>query len=122
MRVKGRPDAAALDRLRAGISLEGRRTSPARIRMLRGPASETNARLEVRLGEGRTRQIREMFFRIGHPVRRLQRVAIGPLADPRLAPGAWRYLAEDEIARLRAIASRRKPRRRPGSRPERAGR
>ncbi len=55
----------------------------------------------VRLAEGRTRQIREMFLRIGHPVQKLRRVAIGPLRDARLPVGAWRELTEDEVRRLR---------------------
>jgi 23S rRNA pseudouridine2605 synthase len=54
----------------------------------------------VRLAEGRTRQIREMFLRIGHPVQKLRRIAIGPLRDPRLAVGAWRELSDDEVRRL----------------------
>ena len=102
VRVRGRPDRAALDRLRGGIVIDGKRTAPARIRLLRGPASEANAWLEVELGEGRSRQIREMFFRIGHPVKRLKRVAIGSLSDPRLAPGGVREVTQGEVARLRA--------------------
>jgi 23S rRNA pseudouridine2605 synthase len=54
----------------------------------------------VRLGEGRTRQIREMFMRIGHPVQKLRRIAIGPLRDPLLPVGAWRELTADEVRRL----------------------
>jgi 23S rRNA pseudouridine2605 synthase len=54
----------------------------------------------VRLAEGRTRQIREMFLRIGHPVQKLRRIAIGPLRDPRLPVGAWRELSSDEVHRL----------------------
>ncbi len=108
VRVRGRPDKAALDRLRAGIVLNRRRTAPARIRLLRGPAGEANAQLEVELGEGRSRQIREMFFRVGHPVKRLKRVAIGPLSDPRLPPGAVRELTAREIDQLRRLAGGRR--------------
>ena len=101
VRVRGRPDRAALDRLRAGIVIEGRRTAPARIRLLRGAAGEENAWLEVELGEGRSRQIREMFFRVGHPVKRLRRIAIGSLRDPRLRPGGVREVTPREVAELR---------------------
>lgn len=101
VRVRGRPDRTALDRLRAGIVIERKRTAPARIRALRGPASETNAWLEVELGEGRSRQLREMFFRIGHPVKRLKRVAIGTVRDPHLPPGGVRELTPREVTRLR---------------------
>lgn len=101
VRVRGRPDRAALDRLRRGIVIDRKRTAPARIRLLRGPAGEPNAWLEVELGEGRSRQIREMFFRIGHPVKRLKRIAIGSLSDPQLPPGGVREVTPREVARLR---------------------
>ncbi len=54
----------------------------------------------VQLTEGRTRQIREMFLRIGHPVQKLRRVAIGPLRDADLPLGALRELSEREVANL----------------------
>ncbi len=52
------------------------------------------------LREGRTRQIREMFFRVGYPVQRLRRTAIGKLTDARLAPGTSRVLDSAEVERL----------------------
>ena len=110
VKVKGRPRDAAIERLKNGVVIDGRRVAPLAVKA-RGAASgpresASNSWWTVTLGEGRTRQIREMFFRIGHPVSRLRRVAIGPLADPRLARGGWRELSEDEVARLRAVGSR----------------
>jgi 23S rRNA pseudouridine2605 synthase len=55
----------------------------------------------VRLAEGRTRQIRDMFQRIGHPVQKLRRVAIGTVRDAKLPVGACRELTPDELRRLR---------------------
>ena len=52
------------------------------------------------LTEGRTRQIRRMFELIGHPVSKLKRVAIGPIRDAALTPGAYRQLADAEVAAL----------------------
>ena len=101
VRVRGRPDRAALDRLRGGIVIERKRTAPAKVLLLRGPPGEPNAWLEVELGEGRSRQIREMFFRVGHPVKRLKRIAIGSLSDPRLPPGHVREVTPREVTRLR---------------------
>lgn len=104
VKVKGDPQERDLDRLRSGIVLEGRPTAPARIersRGARGPRSPSqNTWLVVELGEGRTRQIREMFFRIGHPVQRLRRVAIGGLRDTELRPGAIRELTVEEVSLL----------------------
>jgi 23S rRNA pseudouridine2605 synthase len=119
VKVKGEPDPAAIAKLEGGIVLEGRRTAPAKIRRrpptgARGSRrSEENTWWQVELREGRTRQIREMFHRIGHPVQRLRRVAIGPLRDDRLRLGAHRELTDAEVARLRGggEAPRGRPRR-----------
>jgi 23S rRNA pseudouridine2605 synthase len=104
VKVKGRPDDDSLQRLRKGLHLHGRRLAPCEVRALkpRGPRGElrTNSWWTVKLNEGRTRQIREMFQRLGHPVNRLRRVAIGPLRDGKLAPGDCRPLSEDELRRL----------------------
>ena len=110
VKVKGTPSEAQLDRLRAGIVIEGRRTSPAKV-MPRNPHKAAIARRKtepesdnswwvIELSEGRTRQIREMFFQIGHPVSKLRRVAIGPLRDPKLPVGALRELTEQEVHKL----------------------
>ncbi len=101
VKVKGTPEAAALDRLKRGIVLEGRRTLPVEIRKI--PSRETrHTWLEVRMSEGRKNQLREMFFRIEHPVIKLKRVAMGPLALGALKPGHWRELDRGEAEALRA--------------------
>ena len=106
VKVAGEPEQRELDRLRAGIVLEGKRTSPARIERRKAPAaaragSGENSWWTVVLSEGRTRQIRDMFARVGHPVQKLRRVAIGPLADRDLPVGALRELTAAEVERLR---------------------
>jgi pseudouridine synthase len=104
VKVKGMPEERDIERLRRGMWIEGKRTLPAEVRLLRttGRGRETgNSWWEVVLRQGRSRQIREMFFRIGHGVLKLHRVAIGPLRDPDLPPGAYRELREDEVEQLR---------------------
>ncbi len=103
-KVKGQPAAAEIEKLRRrGVVIDGRHTVPVRLDPLRvsGPREGKNTWWTVELAEGRTRQIREMFFRIGHPVQRLRRVSIGPLRDPSLPPGALRELTEREVEMLR---------------------
>ncbi len=119
VKVRGRPQEAALARLRAGIAIDGRPTRPARVRALSAPRARKVARTEtanswwsVEIGEGRTRQIREMFQRVGHPVLKLRRVAIGPVRDPELPLGAYRELSVGEIAALRGEGPPPGPRRR----------
>lgn len=101
-KVRGVPAAETLQKLSAGIVLEGRRTLPCRIRRLR---AGDNTWLEIVLIEGRRNQIRRMFERMGHPVQKLRRVAIGPLSDRGLKPGAIRRLTSQEVERLREAVS-----------------
>jgi pseudouridine synthase len=103
-KVKGVPDERIIDRLRRGMWIDGKRTLPAEVRLLRttGRGREVgNTWWEVVLRQGRSRQIREMFFRIGHGVLKLHRVAIGPLRDASLPLGAWRELTDAEVEQLR---------------------
>jgi 23S rRNA pseudouridine2605 synthase len=97
-KVRGIPTPQALEQVRGGIVLEGKRTQPARISWVR---TQQHSWLEIVLAEGRKNQIREMFRRIGFPVLKLKRIAIGPLSDRGLAPGAWRYLSPREIRMLK---------------------
>lgn len=110
VKVKGMASEAQLEKLRAGIVIDGKRTAPARITS-RAPFKTAGARRKadaegenswwiVELTEGRTRQIREMFFNVGHGVLKLRRVAIGTLRDRALPVGALRALTEKEVQRL----------------------
>jgi 23S rRNA pseudouridine2605 synthase len=128
VKVKGTPEERQLDRLRRGIVLEGKRTSPCRIEFLKNTAARDeeggNSWFGVELSEGRTRQIREMFFRIGHPVQKLRRIAIGSLRDENLPVGALRELTEREIVLLQRTTEKvvAKPTKRAGAPPPRSAR
>lgn len=101
--VLGLPDAHDLDRLAHGMTIDGRRTSPAEIEVVGKKNGQATLRVVIR--EGRNRQVRKMCDAIGHPVKTLKRVAIGPIKDARLPLGHWRELRDDEIRKLRAAAS-----------------
>lgn len=93
-----RPIAAdAADRFAAGLALRGeeeRPTLPARLQLL-GPCEAL-----VWLQEGRYHQVRRMFAAIGNHVEALHREAVAGIElDPALAPGEWRELAPEEVAR-----------------------
>jgi len=87
-------DERALRRLREGVELEDGRTAPARVRRL---SADT---VEITIHEGRKRQVKRMCEAVGHPVKRLERVAFGPLELGDLARGRWRRLSEEEIDAL----------------------
>jgi 23S rRNA pseudouridine2605 synthase len=105
-RVRGVPDRHALERLAGGVVIDGRRTSPARARLIRtfDAPSGPQALIELTLREGRKRQVRLMCDAVGHPIVRLRRVRIGPISDTRLKTGHWRELSEREIAALKRAA------------------
>ena len=109
--VLGVPDAHDIDRLSRGIVIEGRRTSPAGIELLgdRRASGDTSV-LRVTIHEGRTRQVRKMCDAIGHPVRALRRVRIGPIVDKNLRLGAYRELTADEVRRLKNTGKKSLPR------------
>ena len=98
--VRGTPSRAALRRLREGVELDDGPTAPAEASLV----EPTLVRLTIH--EGRNRQVRRMLDAVGHPVERLIRTRIGPLADRRLPPGEWRSLTDDELRALeRAVAA-----------------
>jgi 23S rRNA pseudouridine2605 synthase len=106
VKVSGKPDEKRIERLRAGIVIEledGRRvkTSPAKIRLFE---DADNPWYEVVLIEGRNRQIRRMFERVGHLVEKIRRVRMGPLVLD-LEPGRFRSLTGKEIEQLKKAAS-----------------
>lgn len=108
VKVSGVPTPEQLARLAAGVRLpDGVRTAPAELSLTETTPEKGgvggNAWVRVILGEGRSRQIRRMFDLVGHPVSKLRRVAIGPVRDPKLPPGAYRDLAPDEVRALFAI-------------------
>ena len=119
--VAGTPDDEALDKLRRGIPLDGKRTMPAEVKLLtRGTAPRkgatvsyerrVNGVLLITIREGRNRQVRRMCEAVGHPVRKLRRVRIGPITDRRLRPGEWRDLSAHEVKQLKDLADAPRPR------------
>lgn len=99
VQVEGTPSPGVVRRLREGIELEDGMTSPAKVAL-----TPPNL-LRLVIHEGRNRQVRRMCAAVGHPVVRLARYRIGPLADPSLAPGQWRHLELSEIRSLEEAAA-----------------
>ena len=102
--VKGNPPEEVLRMWREGVVLEGRKTRPAKVRLIaRFP---TQTKLEVILQEGRNRQIRRVAEQLGYPVIQLHRIAIGLIQlqtsmDKFIRAGEDRYLTPDEIIFLK---------------------
>ena len=115
VRIAGRLDDDALERLRSGVEVDGRIESFSDIRYYDG--SGANHWYHVVLMEGRNREVRELFAKAGAAVSRLKRVRYGPVILPAWLPrGAWEEMGPGDVARRRTTVgmapgklSRRKP-------------
>lgn len=103
--LRGVPTRSDLRLLREGIELEDGLTAPATVTL--SDEHGGNSAISIAIHEGRNRQVRRMCEAIGHPVRRLIRVRIGPIADPGLSPGEWRELNPSEVRSLHAATGNR---------------
>jgi 23S rRNA pseudouridine2605 synthase len=104
--VVGAPTDEALEKLRHGIFLDGSRTAPAEVRheSLGRKGRQPLTKLTITLHEGRNRQVRRMCASIGHPVRKLTRLRMGPIRLGDLKPGHWRDLTSAEVHKLKHTA------------------
>jgi 23S rRNA pseudouridine2605 synthase len=96
--VRGRPEAEHLEKARGGVWLAEGRTGRAQIRVER--RGRDRSYLKVTLREGRNREIRRVFARLGYPVLALKRVRIGGLSLHGLKPGGHRFLRPEEVRGL----------------------
>jgi 23S rRNA pseudouridine2605 synthase len=102
--VWGQVSPATARKLAAGVELEDGRTNPCRVRVTDYDAAQDQSRLVVVLREGRKRQIRRSLRALGHPVRRLLRVRMGPLRLGDLPRGRARELTATERRELLRVA------------------
>ncbi|MGE0476655.1 MAG: pseudouridine synthase [Nitrospirales bacterium] len=115
VQVERVPPEPALERLRQGVVIQGKRTRPARVTLLeaepqilprsipiRFRKSVLTAWLRVEISEGMNRQIRRMTAQVGHPTLRLIRVAIGTISMGDLPIGKWRDLKGTELQTIRS--------------------
>jgi 23S rRNA pseudouridine2605 synthase len=101
--VEGIPSEKALNDLRKGVFIEGKRTAPAKIEVIHTEEKKNTTGLRITIHEGRKRQIRQMCELVGHPVKSLKRVRIGPLKIRGMRPGECRLLGMEELNELRAL-------------------
>ncbi len=113
VQVEGIPDDNALSHLRNGVLIGKRRTKPAVVRKydsaplfpersvpIRFRKSIPATWIEIKLSEGRNRQVRKMTASVGHPTLRLVRTSIAFLTLDGLQPGEYRELTRLEIEKL----------------------
>lgn len=108
--VDGRMMEPAINAIKSGTYLDGRRTQPAKIKVLQ--RSPERSMIELDLVETVNREPRRVLAKLGHKVRRLKRIGLGPLSDDGIKIGRFRKLALHEVRALQAIADS-QPQRRP---------
>ncbi len=99
--VEGQPSESTLKAWRRGVLLEGKMTAPAKVNVIEAERDRTW--LRVVMHEGRKRQIREVAALLGHRVKYLQRVRIGPIRLTNLKVGQWRHLSASEVKLLQGL-------------------
>lgn len=104
VQVEGIIHEIALQNLRTGVVLKDGRTRPAQARDIAPPqvwprtppiryrATIPTSWLEIKIKEGKNRQVRRMTAAVGFPALRLIRVAVGPWQLGNLQPGEWRFV------------------------------
>lgn len=104
VKIKGTPTNEQLDKLRRGIYLPDGPTGPSEIELIR--QAKVNTWLKVILTQGKNNQIKNMFWRIEHPVQKLVRTHFAGISIKGLRPGEFRPLTKKELSSLRALAKR----------------
>jgi len=107
-KVKGIPSREKLKLLERGVELEDGKTAPAKVKLLSLDKKKGTSIIELKIHEGRNRQVRRMFEAIGTPVMKLKRERYAFLNLSGLRPGEARELTAHEVKLLRAEASKKK--------------
>jgi len=100
--VEGLPTTSTLAKLRDGVTLEDGPVAVSKVRVLSKQRSGARERaiVELVIHEGRNRIVRRLLAQVGHPVKRLTRTRIGPVAVGQLRTGQLRELTSAEIGDL----------------------
>jgi 23S rRNA pseudouridine2605 synthase len=103
VQVAGHPEPDVLAQLRRGVHLAEGFAHAVHVRLK--SHKKRSSILEMVLDEGRNREVRRLFARVGHKVQRLTRIAVGPIRLGDLPRGAVRKLSPEEVRKLKAAAA-----------------
>lgn len=109
VQVENIPSKDSLNKMRNGLKIKDYKTKPCKVKIINEPNTEPRvppirerkniptAWLEIKITEGKNRQVRRMTAAIGHPTLRLIRVAIGKIQLEDLKQGQWKEISKDQI-------------------------
>ncbi|WGX75041.1 pseudouridine synthase [Paraclostridium bifermentans] len=101
--VKGIPNESEINNFEKGLYIEDYKTAPAKIKIVKKNIEKNYAVCEIKIHEGRNRQVRKMCRAINHPVMNLRRKAMGKIVLKDVEIGQYRYLTNDEINYLKKL-------------------
>jgi 23S rRNA pseudouridine2605 synthase len=102
VKVKGVPDKEQMAKIKKGMSLgEGDRVGDIEVTLLN--KQSTTTWIKIVLYEGKRNEIKRIFFRIDHPVRKIRRIGFGPFVLGALPSGEGRPLTSDEMTKLKKL-------------------
>lgn len=101
--VKGKPSEEEIKNFKTGLEIEDYTTAPAKLEVLYYDRNKDISKLEIKIHEGKNRQVRKMCKAINHPVLRLKRVAMGKITLNDCKPGEYRNLTKEEVNYLKNI-------------------
>ena len=102
-RVKGKLTKEEIERFKTGLKIEDYTTAPAKLKVIKYDEQRDSSLLEIKIHEGKNRQVRKMCKAINHPVLRLKRTAMGKIRIGECEIGKYRYLTEDEVKYSKSI-------------------
>lgn len=103
-KVKGILNKQTLRQLEKGVVIDGKRTAPAKGRILSQDYKKETTMVELTIHEGRNQQVKKMFEAVKHPVMKLKRETYGSLTLGGLQSGEWRELKSFEVNELIRLA------------------
>lgn len=103
VKVKGYVEDKDLEKLEKGIFIDGRKTAPARAKIIY--RNKENSLVHLELHEGRKHEVRKMFYALGLEVKKLRRVSFGGITIKGLRRGFWRYLKPEEVEKLKRLVN-----------------
>ncbi|CEO25101.1 pseudouridine synthase [Paraclostridium sordellii] len=101
--LKGIPTLNEMKNFEKGLYIEDYKTAPAKIKLLKKNEEKNYCVCEIKIHEGRNRQVRKMCRAINHPVMNLRRKAMGKIVLKDVEIGQYRYLTQEEIDYLKTV-------------------
>ncbi|MBQ7668848.1 MAG: rRNA pseudouridine synthase [Clostridia bacterium] len=94
-KIWGKPTSSEMAQFMKGLIIDGEKTSPAKIKIIEEKGKFSV--VEIKIHEGRNRQVKKMCEEINHKVVTLHRKSIGKLSADDLEVGKWRYITKKEL-------------------------